>query len=188
LTTLRLLPTIRGEARGSGAKLTSGFGISHGGDNAEAMFIALTGAERSPTAALGDAVLDGFPIEIKQATKNTLNQVRAVKYIPLVVLYVPDEQWYVVPAHVVVAAVSQKRRGQHTENPFESATLNVNALGAYKVEARQLRDRTLAAVRDSAQYPELRDLMTDVLRESKELAGDTLDRARRLLHELGLGT
>ena len=151
--------------------MTEGFGISHGGDNAEVKFIALTGADKSIAAAQGDAVLDGHPIEVKQATKNTLNQVRAVKYIPLVVLYVPTEQWYVVPAHVVVAAVSQKRRGQHTENPFESATLNVNSLGAYRVDdPAQLRERTLAAVLESAKYPELRDLMREILQESKDLA------------------
>jgi len=48
--------------------------------------------------------------------------------------YAPTDEWYVVPAHVVVAEVSQKRRGQHTENPFESATLSLNILRPWKVE------------------------------------------------------
>ena len=71
---------------------------------------------------------------MKRATSLTLNQVRAVKYLPLVVHYAPTDEWYVVPAHVVVAEVSQKRRGQHTENPFESATLSLNILRPWKVE------------------------------------------------------
>lgn len=61
-------------------------------------------------------MLDGCPIEVKSATSNTLNQVRAVKYIPLVAYHVPTEAWFVVPAPDVVRLVSSKARGQHTEN------------------------------------------------------------------------
>lgn len=165
------------------------FGISRGGRSAEDAFIALTGAQRATTAAEGDAVLDGSPVEVKRATGNTLNQVRAVKYIPLAVYYVPADTWYVVPAHVVVAAVSQRRRGQHTENPFESATLSVKSLAAYEVtDVRDLRSRTLEAIAKSDEYPEIKELMDAILHESKDLAASSIDRARRLLHDLGLGT
>lgn len=58
---------------------------------------------------------------MKRATSVTLNQVRAVKYLPIAVHCARTDEWYIVPAHVVVAAVSQRRRGQHTENPFESS-------------------------------------------------------------------
>lgn len=168
--------------------MSESFGISHGGKTAEESFIALTGAVKAPSAAVGDAVLEGRLVEIKRATSNTLNQVRAVKYIPLVVYYAPEQAWYVVPAHAVVAAVSQKSRGQHTENPFESATLSVKNLGAYKVEeAAQLRERTLAAVAESERYPQLHELMQAILQESKDLAASSLDRVRGLLAELGLG-
>jgi len=109
------------------------FGISGGGRSAEELFRAITGAEQAARAADGDAVLEGTPVEVKRATKVTLNQVRALKYIPLVVHFQPRDEWYVVPAHVVVAAVSQRVRGQHTENPFESATMSVKSLGAWRV-------------------------------------------------------
>ncbi len=61
------------------------YGISGGGRSAEAMFRELTGAEPSAEAAKGDATLEGYQVEVKRATSNTVNQVRAVKYIPVVV-------------------------------------------------------------------------------------------------------
>lgn len=169
--------------------MSESFGISGGGRSAEELFRAITGADPSPTAAQGDAVLEGTPVEVKRATKATLNQVRAVKYIPLVVYFEPRDEWYVVPAHVVVAAVSQKTRGQHTENPFESATMSVNSLSAYKVEdVSDLRQATLDAIASSERFPELRDAMQQILRESRELAEKSLEHVRTLLYELGLGT
>lgn len=163
------------------------FGISGGGRSAEEAFRELTGADRSETASIGDAVLQGHPIEVKQATSWTLNQVRAVKYIPLVVYYKPNDAWYVVPAHVVVAGVSAKARGQHTENPFESATLSVGSLDAYKIEdGRMLRQATLDAVAKSAEFPALKQAMDEILQESKDLAASSIERVRELLRELGL--
>ncbi len=61
------------------------FGISSGGADAESQFIALTGATQAPRAADGDAVLEGHLVEVKRASSATLNQVRATKYITLVV-------------------------------------------------------------------------------------------------------
>lgn len=128
-------------------------------------------------------------MEVKRATSMTLNQVRAVKYLPLVVHLAVADEWYVVPAHVVVAAVSQKRRGQHTENPFESATLSVRKLGPWRVEDPiRLREMTLEAIAASERYPELRSAMLEVLRESRDVADTSLERVRGLLHRLGLGT
>jgi len=111
-----------------------------------------------------------------------------VKYIPLVVYFEPRGEWYVVPAHVVVAAVSQKTRGQHTENPFESATMNVGSLVSFRVnDVRDLRQATLDAIASSDRFPELREAMHQVLHESRDLAEQSLARVRSLLHHLGLG-
>lgn len=169
--------------------MSENFGISGGGRSAEELFRQMTGAEPAERAAQGDALLEGHPVEIKRATSVTLNQVRAVKYLPIVVHYAPDDEWYVVPAHVVVAAVSQKHRGQHTENPFESATLSLRNLGAWRLDnARQLREATLDAIAESDRYPELRFAMEQVLHESRDLADASLELVRDLLHRLGLGT
>ncbi|MHB1504983.1 MAG: hypothetical protein ACYCTL_13535 [Acidimicrobiales bacterium] len=167
----------------------SSFGISGGGRKAENLFREITGANRTRKAAEGDALLEGHPIEVKRATSVTLNQVRAVKYLPIVVYFEPRDEWYVIPAHVVVVAVSQKRRGQHTENPFESATLNLNNLSRYKIEdAQHLKSATLQAIKDSKQFPQLREAMKDLLCESRKLADESLRRIRELLDTLGLGT
>ncbi len=169
--------------------MSESFGISGGGRSAEELFRQMTGAAPAERAAQGDAVLEGHSVEIKRATSVTLNQVRAVKYLPIVVHFAPADEWYVVPAHVVVAAVSQKRRGQHTENPFESATLSLKNLSPWKVaDPRRLRAATLEAIAESDRYPELRAAMEEVLRESRGLADASLERVRDLLHRLGLGT
>jgi hypothetical protein len=148
--------------------MSESFGISGGGRSAEELFRQMTGAVPAERAAQGDALLEGHPVEIKRATSVTLNQVRAVKYLPIVVHFAPADEWYVVPAHVVVAAVCEKRRGQHTENPFESATLSLKNLGARKVDdPRRLREATLEAIAGSDRYPELRTAMEEVLRESR---------------------
>jgi hypothetical protein len=165
-------------------------GISGSGRDAETRFLELTGAKRTPEAALGDAVIDGNFVEIKSATSTTLNQVRAVKFIVLIAYYCPDgaaPYWYVVPPHQVVALVARKTRGQHTENPFESATLNIRDLAGYRVDDEaQLRTQVLTAVRDSARYTDLQAEMTRILRESSSLASDSRDRVSAVLHHHGL--
>ncbi|HEY5342692.1 MAG TPA: hypothetical protein VIJ66_03430 [Solirubrobacteraceae bacterium] len=122
--------------------------------------------------------------------KTTLNQVRAVKYIVLIAYYCPDgisPCWYVVPAHRVVALVARKTRGQHTENPFESATLNIRDLADYRVDDEtQLRTQVLAAVHDSARYTDLQAEMARILRESRSLASDSRERVSVVLHRHGL--
>ena len=55
------------------------------------LFIELTGAAKSRERALGDVVLEGHYVEVKRATANTINQVRAVKYATLAVHYPPDD-------------------------------------------------------------------------------------------------
>lgn len=153
-------------------------GISSGGDAAESSFRALTGAKKALRKADGDAVLDGHLVEVKKASADTLNQVRATKFITLVAY--DDEgigQWYVVPAHEVVRQVSRKRRGQHTENPVESATLSLRNLTAFRVgDPTGLREAVLSAVAKSAMYPLVQAEMQRVLSESRRLADESIVR------------
>jgi hypothetical protein len=161
------------------------FGISGGGADAESQFLLLTGATPALRAADGDAVLDGHLVEVKRASSVTLNQVRATKYITLVAYEVGADAWYVVPAHEVVRHVSRKRRGQHTENPFESATLSLRNLSEFRVaEVSKLKGAVLQAVADSAEYPAVQDEMKRVLSESRRLADDSIARVRAALGEI----
>ena len=72
-----------------------------------------------------------------------------------------------IPAHVVVARVANKSRGQHTENPFESATLNLADFSRYNVPAEELRNRTLQAINESDEYS---DLIEEMIKVSRILA------------------
>lgn len=163
-------------------------GISGGGKEAEARFMAITGATPTARAALGDAVLDGVTVEIKHTKRTeTLNQVRAVKYIPLVVWVSSEDAWYVIPAHQIVAIVSGRKRGQHTENPFESATLNLKHLEDFRLESES--DLVAAVARraeESAAYPQLKDEMDRVLAEAKKHAAADIERVTEVLVQLEL--
>lgn len=162
-------------------------GISRGGADAEDVFLRLTGATKAPSAALGDAVLDGRYVEVKHASSPTLNQVRAVKYITLVAYAVTEERWYVVPASEVVRQCALKRRGQHTENPFESATLSLRNLTGYAVaDPARLRAAVLGAIEEAERYPALKDLMERVLAESKALAARSIEEVGAALRDYGL--
>ncbi len=163
-------------------------GISASGKEAERRFMAITGAAPCAKAALGDAVLNDITVEIKHTKKTTtLNQVRAVKYIPLVVWVSGEDAWYVIPAHRIVLEMSRRVRGQHTENPFESSTLNLNGFGEFRLDS----DADLAAAvsrsaAESAAYPRLRAAMEEVLAQAKSQAAADTERVRRILDELGL--
>jgi hypothetical protein len=163
-------------------------GISKSGNSTEAAFRKITGASKPGKASLGDAVLCGHAVEIKKASSNTINQVRAVKWIPLVVLDSNDGQWYVIPAPDVVILVSQKKRGQHTENPFESATLSVKKILGYRTEKSELKSSVLRAVARAKRFPILRKSIEKVLSDSKELAANSRSEVAIALRRSRLAT
>ena len=145
-------------------------GISKSGKSAEESFRKITGASKSPKSSIGDAILCGYAIEVKKASSNTINQVRAVKWIPLVVRDDKHDEWYVIPAPDVVELVSLKKRGQHTENPFESATLSVAKIERFRVEKSELKNCVLRAVARGEKFSVLRKATEKVLSDSKKLA------------------
>jgi uncharacterized protein (UPF0248 family) len=163
-------------------------GISRGGKEAEERFMVITGATPTARAALGDAVLDGITVEIKHTKKTeTLNQVRAVKYISLVVWISGEDAWYVIPAHRIVAIVSDRKRGQHTENPFESATLNLKHLNDFRLESEaDLAAAVARRAKESAAYPQLKKEMDRVLAEAREHAASDIERVTGVLVQLDL--
>lgn len=161
-------------------------GISGQGRDTERAFCALTGAHPAARSADGDAVLEGQLFEIKKASTPTLNQVRAVKYITLVAYDVARDVWFVVPAHEVVRLVSLKHRGQHTENPFESATLSLIDVAHYRVETSELRDACLTAAALAKNVPEVATAMHRVLELSQALAADCRTLVADALREAGM--
>jgi hypothetical protein len=139
-------------------------GISRTGNETEEMYFSATGATKVAEARLGDALLEGNYIEIKKASSNTLNQIRAVKYITVVARDVRDESWYVIPAYEITRQVQAKPRCQHCECAFETSTLSLGNLTDFKIAGPALlREKTLEAIAVSAQYPELEQLMKETL-------------------------
>ena len=88
--------------------ITPRVGISKTGNKAEDLFRSLTSSLKPTEAVLGDAVKNGIYAEVKKVSGDTLNQVRAVKYITLVAYDADLDNWYVVPACDVVALIAGK--------------------------------------------------------------------------------
>lgn len=156
-------------------------GISHAGRIAEQRFREITGAAPTESAPDGDALLEGRPVEVKQASTNTLNQVRPVKYLPLVALDKRTSEWYVVPPDVVVYLAAQRDRGQHTENPFESVTLNLAKLSDFRVAEADLRSATIAAFRQGDRRSDLRAAMQEIHGRSSALAAWSREHVQQML-------
>lgn len=158
-------------------------GISHKGREAERRFREITGATKADKASDGDALLNGRPVEVKQASTNTLNQVRPVKYSPLVAFDKRTSTWYVVPPDVVVRLSAQHARGQHTENPFESVTLNLAKLSAFSVAEADLRSATIAAFKRGDGKADLENAMKEVRDKASALAKWSRQHVKQLLKD-----
>jgi hypothetical protein len=152
-------------------------GISNLGDTAENFYRKITGATKPEKASLGDAKLNGYYIEIKDAGSDTLNQIRAVKYATLIAHDKRDDTWFVIPANQVIKTIikKEKTRGQHTENPFESVTLSLKDLQSYKIDsANELRKKTVEAINEANLHPHLKFYMNKIIKDSKAMAQESI--------------
>lgn len=151
--------------------------IRNEGKPAEQAFLKLVANARpSDVARYGDAIVivDGTStyVEIKHVTSNTVNQVRAVKFIPLIIFSPQfiDRPWAVLPAHEVVRLVLPKARGQHTEIALESANLSLNGLDSrFRCTAAGLDGAVQDAVRAARQYKSLARILPDLVRQLRAL-------------------
>jgi hypothetical protein len=143
--------------------------ITHAGESAEQRFMAATGALPTARASAGDCLIDGCPVEVKQAAGGALNQVRPVKYLP--VAFLCGEWWYVVPAHEICRLAARHVRGQHTENAFESCALRTADLGEFRIPTEgDLLEATRGAIAQADRYVELKRAMAQIASESRWLA------------------
>jgi hypothetical protein len=166
-------------------------GISGDGREAERRFCKLTGATPAASKTDGDAVLHGEPVEIKKTSSKhrNLNQVRAYKYLPLVVWVEDSDEWYVIPAHEVVAMAS-KLAPMHSSNPFECVRLGITRDSErFRIDApeHELEAKTLEAIRASAAIPELHAEMRRVRAEAEEAAKQARVTVQALLRKNGIG-
>lgn len=140
--------------------------IKNGGDEAVAGFIALTGGEEIPAHhKTGDASIGDPPIvvEIKEAGRGTANQVRADRYLVLVVRSNGD--WFVIPPNKVIEML-QDRASQHGGSPFANTTISVRqmktgkisgAILRYKVSAEDLKQAIVAAADEGNRHTNLKE-------------------------------
>lgn len=104
-------------------------------------------------------------VEVKHVTSNTVNQVRAIKFIPLMI-FSPQRPrpWAVLPPQEVIRLVYLKNRGQHTELALECANLTLNQIPErFWHESAGLRLAVLAAIQSAQRYQALRTCMQDLL-------------------------
>ena len=157
-----------------------GAAISREGDESERLFQSIVSHATVPSegAAFGDVRIvvgnEVHYLEIKccrSSSGGTLNQVRAMKYIPLVV-HLPNQSpnWMVIPPNKIVEIMADRKRGQHTEIPFESAALSVKSLGStFGCEQSDLEKRVVDAIKEGQSFPTLRQAMVDLKRDIRRL-------------------
>ncbi len=151
--------------------------IRNEGKPAEQAFLKLVANARpSDVARYGDAIVtvDGTStyVEIKHVTSNTINQVRAVKFIPLIIFSPQfiDRPWAVLPAHEVVRMVLPKARGQHTEIALECANLSLSGIDVtFRCNAADLDATVRNAVRAARTYESLAGILPDLVNALREL-------------------
>lgn len=149
-------------------------------------------ASKSTDQRSGDVVLDGRYIEVKTTADVTVAQVRAVKYIPLVVHQSARDEWYVIPAHELVQLVASKKRGQHTENPLECALLSCPKPDKthwvlwqrWRVQPQLLAQALREAYASSDAHPQIERLMNEQVAQTQALYAQAQSQVTALLGDL----
>ena len=102
---------------------------------------------RECSSDLGDGKIDfnnkEYFYELKSSTKKfsdniRLNQVRAIKCIPLIIYSDLEDRWAIVSPKDVMKAASTKKRGQHSELFFECCQLSNKNFNLNIIENKDL--------------------------------------------------
>jgi hypothetical protein len=159
-------------------------GISATGRTAEAEFCRLTGFSICHDRGRGDALatVDGIPtpVEVKKCSASTINQVRPIKFLPLVIYNEANRCWYVIGPVPLIKYACGRGRGQHTEIPFESVTLNINAWELYKVGPESLKSRVVEVIRESRRHCGIELCMRKLAQDIKDLSDRYKDAIRKV--------
>ena len=159
-------------------------GITKSGKKTEELLVELVDGLRKNEGASkkGDVIFDRASLDLKffaEVKKNAWNQVRPMKYIT-VIGHVPEtEEWFVVPADVVMKWAAN-RKGQHTPNPFVCVGLgkpsSVTKTGAntkwtpYLVQERDLKSKIISAHRSAMSNHSMRNFASRVRDDVESLA------------------
>ena len=168
--------------------------IRNEGDDAESRFLQLVSmSQKSQTPALGDAVVTvqgkDYYVEIKQCgtRSGTINQVRAIKYIPCVIWASLRNKWYIFPPNRLVKIAAKKNRGQHTEIPFESMNIGMPAnndiQGAIVCDDKELDKQIREAICEGERFPDCREAMSSLLDEIRQLKNKYIDEIENMFED-----
>ena len=157
-------------------------GIVESGQRAKERFIKLTGADPGPHKN-GDLLLDGHLVAVRMASGGTVNQIRAVRYLPLAVWDENEDRWYVLSADQVVKLVVG-RAGQHGSNPLENQKRALSRIKQFQIDSDQdLRNEMLAAIERAARWQTLRRAMVDAEEDARAVAAEIVGRIQRILSD-----
>ncbi len=166
--------------------------IRHEGDHALQAFLRLVpGSRESDNAKLGDAIVkaDGaeYYVEVKECHASageagTINQVRPIKFIPCVVWAPNQQSWYILSPDQLVLLAATKKRGQHTEIPFESMNFTLSSLPAEyhsKASDDELGAKVVAAIRRGIGAENMKDLMQSLMADIVAIKMKYIEAVRR---------
>jgi len=165
--------------------------ISYAGYEAEAMFRRLVPFSIDTTSpSKGDVrvILGGVEhyVEVKSCRSvkgGIANQVRAIKYLTIAI-HTPARKtaWIVFPANVVLKYVMQKARGQHSEVPFENATVSLGEWAdEFACTSEELPRRVMGAIFEAGRYPDLKRSMDLLMYDLKRLSYRARDEVEQIL-------
>jgi len=161
-------------------------------EGAESAFLKLVpGSRCSNNCRLGDVIVpvDGTDhyVEIKHCDSKgeSINQVRAIKFIPCVIFAPRRACWYILSADQLVRLAASKARGQHTELAFECMLFTLNSLASTsfsKATDAELDDTLRVAIRCGVSATGLRELMTALLADITTMKKQYIELVRRMDH------
>ena len=136
-------------------------GITNKGVDTEKKFCRITGfTQMRRGEPKGDAFYEDCDgnrhyVEIK---KNTAAQVRAAKFIPLIVSDNDNESvWYVLSPMDQIVYAKNKKRGQHSESAFETCVIHKTYLKNFCVHEKHLRKAVIDCI-EKSNTPENREM------------------------------
>lgn len=146
-------------------------GIRHDSDEAEEKFREIVDAKPTDDSKKGDSIVmcskGPCYVEVKKCAaeagkSGTINQIRAIKFIPLVVHNPITKEWFVVSPTEVVRLVLSKSRGQHTEIPFESANLSLSNVKGFGCSGADLKRRVKIVCEEALCDSPVRKIMRNI--------------------------
>ena len=157
-------------------------GIKKRGRRAKTRFIELTGAVAGPSGIDRDLFLDDHRVAVRLASA-MVNQIRAVRYLPLAVWEEDADRWYVLSADQVIELVVG-RAGQHGSNPLENQKRALSRIKQFQIDSDQdLRNEMLAAIERAARWQTLRRAMVDAEEDARAVAAEIVGRIQRILSD-----